>query len=424
MTVTPMRTTEPAPATKAGATSAAHPHGGQPDGTALGFLAELAAAVTSIGGLAQVTGALPGTVPTEPAPGSTPSGSGLPAAGALLSAGTSTVGMTGAGTPAATAPAASTVTGAAPVIAASVGATAGATAAPVPAASPTTPPALTPAPGEAPAAGPAGQTAVHHGLLSAHPVAGGTHDAGTSSQQGQSDTPADARPETTPIAPDAPTATTPTAGVDTPALATAPAPAPATPTAAPAGTHPPRTAAVLEQVFPEISKLSTAGNGTQRMTLTLHPQDLGTVRVTLTVRDGSVQVSLASDQATSSLVQGSGDLHRLLEAQGVVDSRVVVRDLASGVVAADSSSGTGGQAGDRQPQGQQQPQPGDTGQTGQAGGRSETGGQARREADPGSQGGQAERPAAYAVTRDAATDTDLARTTPPTLRRSGVDQLI
>ena len=110
--------------------------------------------------------------------------------------------------------------------------------------------------------------------------------------------------------------------------------------AAPSTTTP---TAVVQQVFPEVARLATAGNGTHRITLTLHPDDLGTVRVTLTVHDGSMRVSLAADQATDSLVRGCAELHRLLQDHSGGDARIVVRNIVTGTVAADTaaSSATG-----------------------------------------------------------------------------------
>ncbi|WP_183098672.1 flagellar hook-length control protein FliK, partial [Nocardioides pelophilus] len=87
-------------------------------------------------------------------------------------------------------------------------------------------------------------------------------------------------------------------------------------------------AAVVHQVFPEITRLSLAGNGTHRLTVTLQPEHLGEVRVTLVVRDGAVRVSIGSDHATEALIQGAPELRRLLEQAGATDARVVIRDAS------------------------------------------------------------------------------------------------
>lgn len=96
--------------------------------------------------------------------------------------------------------------------------------------------------------------------------------------------------------------------------------------------------AVVQQVFPEVTRMSqvasTGGNGTHRITLTLQPELLGEVRVTLVVRDGSVQVRLAGGAGASAdesaalhraLASGAPELQRLLERTGA-EARVSVRD--------------------------------------------------------------------------------------------------
>ncbi|MEV5001599.1 flagellar hook-length control protein FliK [Nocardioides sp. LML1-1-1.1] len=90
--------------------------------------------------------------------------------------------------------------------------------------------------------------------------------------------------------------------------------------------------AVVQQVFPEVTRLvSTASNGTHRITLTLQPEQLGEVRVTLVVRDGSVHVRLAGGDGVEgaavhrALAGGAPELQRLLERTGA-EARVSVRD--------------------------------------------------------------------------------------------------
>lgn len=90
--------------------------------------------------------------------------------------------------------------------------------------------------------------------------------------------------------------------------------------------------AVVQQVFPEVTKVvTTAGNGTHRITLTLQPEQLGEVRVTLVVRDGSVHVKLAGGEGGDSaavhraLASGAPELQRLLERTGA-EARISVRD--------------------------------------------------------------------------------------------------
>lgn len=97
--------------------------------------------------------------------------------------------------------------------------------------------------------------------------------------------------------------------------------------------------AVPGQVFPEIVRLSQSGNGTHRVTLRLDPGTLGEVRVTLTVRDGEVQVRLAAQHdAREVLAQAAPDLRRLLEQSGSVDAKVAVADLATGTTTEQSGT--------------------------------------------------------------------------------------
>lgn len=129
----------------------------------------------------------------------------------------------------------------------------------------------------------------------------------------------------------------------------------ATPTTAPAtaARSEARAAdAVPGQVFPEVVRLSQSGNGTHRMTLRLDPGTLGEVKITLTVRDGEVQVRLAAQHdAREVLAQSAPELRRLLEQSGGVDARVAIADLSSGTTtdlsggAWDRERGTGTGAG-------------------------------------------------------------------------------
>jgi hypothetical protein len=80
----------------------------------------------------------------------------------------------------------------------------------------------------------------------------------------------------------------------------------------------------------------------------LQPEALGEVRVTLTVRDGAVQVQLTGgDDAARALAEGAPELRRVLEMAGATEARVVVRDLAGQPAATGTSLGTqtGTQAG-------------------------------------------------------------------------------
>jgi len=84
-------------------------------------------------------------------------------------------------------------------------------------------------------------------------------------------------------------------------------------------------------VFPELTRVaSQAGTGTHRLSITLSPETLGQVKVTLVVRPGGVHVNLSAETGTAhaALLQGAPELHRLLEATGG-ETRVVVRDASA-----------------------------------------------------------------------------------------------
>ncbi|WP_207009095.1 flagellar hook-length control protein FliK [Nocardioides aromaticivorans] len=72
-------------------------------------------------------------------------------------------------------------------------------------------------------------------------------------------------------------------------------------------------------------------NGTHRITLTLQPEQLGEVRVTLVVKDGAVHVRLAGGEGIEgaavhrALAGEAPELQRLLERTGA-EARVTVRD--------------------------------------------------------------------------------------------------
>jgi len=111
---------------------------------------------------------------------------------------------------------------------------------------------------------------------------------------------------------------------------------PGQPAGAPGGSQ------VTDQVFSSVARLVTREDGTQRLTIRLRPEELGEVRVVLTVRDGAVSVSLAADAvAQEALRHGMPELRRLLELTGAGSSQVVVRDLPS-TAAAQSGSTSGG----------------------------------------------------------------------------------
>ena len=143
----------------------------------------------------------------------------------------------------------------------------------------------------------------------------------------------------------------------------APAAGPAAPSAAPvAGPQPPAPAAppevrsadqVTRQVFPEVTSLTSRGDGTHRITLSLKPEALGEVRVVMTVREGVVHVRLAAGhEAQRALLEGSPELTRLLEATGASETRIVVRDLGTSTATTAGTPGLSQGLGDPRPQDQ------------------------------------------------------------------------
>jgi flagellar hook-length control protein FliK len=87
---------------------------------------------------------------------------------------------------------------------------------------------------------------------------------------------------------------------------------------------------VAGQVFPEVTRLVSRGDGTRRITLQLSPEALGDVRVVLTVRNGEVQVRMSGgEQAQQALLSGAPELHRLLDVAGATSSQIQVGSQSS-----------------------------------------------------------------------------------------------
>jgi flagellar hook-length control protein FliK len=144
--------------------------------------------------------------------------------------------------------------------------------------------------------------------------------------------------------------TSPTTGVTPPSTTTAPVTAPVAPAAATA-TSVAAPGQVARQVFPEVVRIATSPDGPQRVTVRLNPESLGEVRVVLTSRRGGLEVSLsAGSEARRTLVEGTPELQRLLDAVGRTDARIVVRDATGLAVASNATSpGTPGQTTAPQP---------------------------------------------------------------------------
>ena len=80
-----------------------------------------------------------------------------------------------------------------------------------------------------------------------------------------------------------------------------------------------------------VPRVVLRGEGTSRLTLKLHPADLGEVHVTVTVRGQEVDVTLAAGaRAREALSEGSSRLRGLLEGIGHTTGQVVLRDLPGG----------------------------------------------------------------------------------------------
>lgn len=122
---------------------------------------------------------------------------------------------------------------------------------------------------------------------------------------------------------------------------------------APANVATASVSTVSRQVIPELTRMSSLGEGTHRLTMTLKPEALGEVRVTMTVRDGSIHVRLAGGvDAQHALVPDLTQLQQVLKLGNNLDVRVVVRDLATGLQQAATgdqpSAGQSGQPGANQ----------------------------------------------------------------------------
>jgi hypothetical protein len=100
-------------------------------------------------------------------------------------------------------------------------------------------------------------------------------------------------------------------------------PATAAPTTMPTPSNP-----VLDQVLPAVPRVVQRGDGTTRLSLKLHPADLGEVHVTVTVKDGVVDVTLAAGHEARQAMGEAGDrLRALLSGGGHTPGQVVLRDL-------------------------------------------------------------------------------------------------
>lgn len=88
------------------------------------------------------------------------------------------------------------------------------------------------------------------------------------------------------------------------------------------------TSALLGQVSPTLTRLVSRGDGEHRMTLRIHPADLGEVHLTVTVRGDRVDVDIAaSPEARELLRDGLTSLRAMLDPTGRGGGQLVLRDL-------------------------------------------------------------------------------------------------
>lgn len=119
---------------------------------------------------------------------------------------------------------------------------------------------------------------------------------------------------------------------------------------APTGETARTTTALLDQVSPTLTRLVSRGDGEHRMTLKIHPADLGEVHLTVTVRGDRVDVDIAaSAEARELLRDGLTQLRALLDPTGRGGGQLVFRDLPTAPAgqAVSAETPTGGDPGDR-----------------------------------------------------------------------------
>jgi flagellar hook-length control protein FliK len=174
---------------------------------------------------------------------------------------------------------------------------------------------------------------------------------------------------------------------------------------------------VLQQVFPQITRVAGT-QGTHRLAITLHPEQLGEVKVTVVVRAGNVRVTVATDPANgmarTALEHGAPELRRLLEATGG-DAHVTFGDLAPGSAQPQGSGQTGQQPG----------QPGQPGQHWGQGTATDTSGHGgRHDSAPSQSQAQTAAGGGRPSYDGPTTAADDSRSVPVRPATSGVDQLI
>lgn len=97
--------------------------------------------------------------------------------------------------------------------------------------------------------------------------------------------------------------------------------------------QPAPAATIPAQLQPTVARLISRGDGTHRMSMQLHPAELGEVRVTVTVQNGMVDVSLAAGHAAQdALRDGAAQLRAMLSSSGHTLGQLMLRDLPGAVV--------------------------------------------------------------------------------------------
>jgi flagellar hook-length control protein FliK len=103
--------------------------------------------------------------------------------------------------------------------------------------------------------------------------------------------------------------------------------APATPAAAPPPPSTPVPGPPATQIAMRIAPLRLEADGVHRLTVNLHPVDLGPVQVVAEIRNGTVNVQLsgATDAGTDALRNAMDELRRELEQSGFGNTTVDLR---------------------------------------------------------------------------------------------------
>jgi flagellar hook-length control protein FliK len=128
----------------------------------------------------------------------------------------------------------------------------------------------------------------------------------------------------------------------------APQPAPVAPIAATPAAQPALPVPVATQLVQHVAVLGRGPDGTQAMTVVLHPDNLGPVQVEVTVTRGTIDLTMrgAHEQGRAALMQALPDLRRDLESAGLTCSRLDVdRDTGGSWTAQHQNQQSQAQAG-------------------------------------------------------------------------------